>query len=154
MSSYLREFIEDAERLGFTFAGIDGNNHVRLRNEETGDVCPIARTPSDWRSGKNSIAALERLSGRKLPRQKTGKYRHRRQTQLVTVLSPAEQQTSDLVAALLEEADSVRSRIRELAAEPSRGAAAQARRALTQYSQLRRQLEQLHHVLPPITAAL
>ena len=154
MSGYLREFLKDAELLGFTFAGYDGNNHVRLRNEATGATYPAPFSPSDWRSCKNNIAALERMSGRKLPRQRTGKYRHRRQTQLVTELSPAEQQTSGQVAALLEEADSVRRRIAQLVAEPSRDAAAEARRAIAKYSQLRRRLEQLHHVLPPITAAL
>src|SRR5437588_800 len=89
---------------------------------EFGVVCgPL--TPSDWRSRRNTIADLQRIAGRKLPRQNAGKHRHRRQAQLSTSLSPAERRASDLVAELVDEAGALRRRIGELIAEPASRAA-------------------------------
>jgi hypothetical protein len=147
----LRHFLADAEQLGFHFTGYDGRNHVRLHNPDTGHHYSAAYTPSDWRSRRNAIAALERLSGRKLPRKKNGKYQHRRQIQLVTELSPAEERACHQVAALLEEAGSVRRRIDYLTTKTTRDAAAEMRRALAKYGHLRHRLEQLHHAIPRIT---
>jgi hypothetical protein len=149
----LRQFLRDAEQLGFVLTGRDGRNHIRLHNPDSGQSYSAAYSPSDWRSTRNAIAALERLSGRKLPRPKNGKHQHRRQIQLVTELSPAEKRTCRQVAALIEEADSVRRRIDHLMTEPTRDAAAEMRRALTKYGHLRSRLEQLHHIIPPIDAA-
>jgi hypothetical protein len=150
MSGYLHQFLKDAAQLGFIFDGYDGRSHVRLHNSDTGDRYSAALTPSDWRSTRNAIATLERLSGRKLPRQRNGKYRHRKQARLDTALSPAEQRASDQVAALLAEADLVRRRIDQPAAEPTRCAAAEMRRALARYEHLRGRLAQLHHIIDPI----
>jgi hypothetical protein len=154
MSSYLRDLLDQAEKLGFTAVGRTGNGHVRLRNNAIGADYSAAFSPSDQRSLRNAIAQLERLSGRKLPRDNSGKHRHRRQSQLDTTLSPAEQQASELVAALIAEAESVRRRIGQLAAEPTRDAIAEMRRAITKYEHLRRRLRQLHHHIDPIEATL
>jgi hypothetical protein len=147
----LREFLRDAAQLGFVAVGRDGAGHVRLHNPDTGHRYSAAYTPSDWRSHRNAIATLERLSGRKLPRQRNGKHRHRKVSQLLdTTLSPAERRASDQVAALLEEADSVHRRIKYLADEQTRNAAGEMRRALAKYGHLRDRLEALHHSIPPV----
>jgi len=146
----LRQFLHDAQQLGFVFAGYSGGNHVRLHNPDTGDHYSAAYTPSDWRSRRNAIATLERLSGRKLPRQRNGKHQHRKVSQLDTTLSPAERRASDQVAALVEEAESVHRRIKYLASKQTRDAAAEMRRALAKYGHLRRRLEQLHRIIPPV----
>jgi hypothetical protein len=154
MSSYLHDLLDQAGKLGFAPVGRDGSGHVRLHNADTGDHYSAAFSPSDQRSLRNTLAHLERLSGRKLPRDNSGKHRHRRQSQLDTALSPAEQQASELVAALLEEAESVRGRIGQLAAHPTRDAVAEMRRAIAKYTHLRRRLAQLHHLIDPIEATL
>jgi hypothetical protein len=152
--TYLREMLDQAEKLGFTPVGRAGNGHVRLRNADTGDRYSAAFSPSDRRSLRNTIAQLERLSGRKLPRDNSGKHRHRRQPQLDVTLSPAEQRASELVAALVAEAESVRRRIGHLAAEPTRDAVAEMRRAIAKFEHLRWRLAQRHHIVDPIGAAL
>ena len=111
-AGYLPEFLAQAEQLGFSLDGHTGHGHPRLRNGN-GDSVVIARTPSDFRSRRNALALLERLSGRKLPRSNSGKHRHRRQTQLDTTLSPTEKVASEQVDALVAEADSLRRRFAE-----------------------------------------
>jgi hypothetical protein len=152
MSSYLHDLAEVAGQLGFTFVGRDGNGHIRLRHTATGELCSAPFTPSDRRGWANTIARLERLSGRKLPRQNNGKYRHRKQPRLDTTLTFAEKRASRQVAALLAEAASVRRRIDYLAAKPTRDAADETRRAITKYEHLRQRLEQLHRIIDPIEA--
>jgi hypothetical protein len=154
MSSYLHDLLDQAGKLGFTPDGRDGNGHVRLRNTDTGDLYSAAFSPSDQRSLRNTIAHLERLSGRKLPRPNSGKHKYRRQSQLDTTLSPAEQQASELVAGLVDEVESVRARIGQLATEPTRDAVAEMRRAIAKFEHLRRQLRRLHHHVDPIGATL
>jgi hypothetical protein len=148
-AGYLPDFLAQAKLLGFTLDGHTGRGHPRLRHRSGGTVT-IARTPSDYRSTRNALATLERLSGRKLPRQSNGKHRHRRQPQLDTALSPAEKQASEQVDALVAEADSLRHRFAELAAAPTRGAAIEARRVLSRYGHLRRLLAQHHHIIDPL----
>ncbi len=148
-AGYLPEFIAQAERLGFRLDGHTGDGHPRLRNGK-GDSVVIARTPSDFRSARNALATMERLSGRKLPRPHSGHYRHRRQPQLSTTLSPTEIQKSGEVDALVAEADSLRLRFADLAAAPSRDSAVEARKVLTRHEHLRRRLAQLHHIIDPI----
>jgi hypothetical protein len=147
------ELIKAAAALGFEFVGYNGSNHPVFHNADTGQRYSAAFTPSDYRSTRNAIASMERMSGRKLPRPNNGKYRHRRQTQLDTKLSPAEQRASEKVAALLEEAASVRRRIDYLTANPTRDTADEARRAIAKYGHLRRRLAQMHHHIDPIEAA-
>lgn len=149
-TSDLRQFLRHAQQLGYVFDGFDGRNHVRLRNTTTGERYSAACSPSDFRSQRNALAWLERLSGRKLPRPNSGHYKHRRQPQVDTTQSAAERRASEHVAALVAEADSVRQRIKHLMAEPTRDAAAEARRALAKFEHLRRRLAQRHHIIAPI----
>ncbi len=149
MSSHQKTILKNAEQLGFTFDGVDGKGHLRLRHE-AGVRYSMAATPGDRRGYKNALAALERLAGEKLPRQQSGKYRHRRQAQLCTQLTPTEAQRSRQIDELLAEADSLQRRFAELAATPSRDAAIEARQVLTRHEQLRRLLAQSHRIIEPL----
>jgi len=148
-AGYLPEFLAQAARLGFTFDGLTGSGHPRLRNA-VGDSIVIPSTPSDWRSRLNSLAQLERFSGRRLPRANAGKYRYRRQPRLSTELSAAEVVKSHQVDALVAEADALRQRFTELVATPSRAAAAEARSVLARHEHTRRLLAQCHRIIDPI----
>lgn len=70
-----RDRRRDAERLGFHFDGYTGSGHVRFRNPDIDRVYISAATPSDHRGWANAVAEMERMSGRKLPRQNSGHYR-------------------------------------------------------------------------------
>jgi hypothetical protein len=66
MSNTRRQFLKSAEQLGFMFTGLTGRGHLRLHNPDIGVHYYAAYSPSDWRSHRNAIAAMQRLSGRKL----------------------------------------------------------------------------------------
>jgi hypothetical protein len=149
MNGYLPEFLAQAERLGFRPAGHTGKGHPRLTNGN-GDSVTVPLTPSDFRSQRNALARMERLAGEKLPRPNSGHYRHRRQPQLNTTLSPTEKQASERVDALVAEADSLRQRFAELTAQPTRDTALEARRVLARFGRLRQLLAQRHHIIAPI----
>lgn len=83
-----REIVDLAHALGFTFEGYDGSGHVVLSLSD-GTRTSIPATPSEYRGRKNSIAALERLSGRKLPRAK-----HRRSRKSFAVTADPEVEAS------------------------------------------------------------
>lgn len=68
MNSEARHIITLARQLGFTVAGVTGSGHIRL-DHVNGQVT-IASTPSEYRGRANTIAQLERVAGRKLPRAK------------------------------------------------------------------------------------
>lgn len=68
-SKDVQSLIDKAELLGFHVdQGCSGGGHIRLQHGGSGEEYIIASTPSDWRSRKNALAALERIAGRKLPR--------------------------------------------------------------------------------------
>lgn len=151
MSGYLQAILKDAGQLGFAFDGFDGNGHIRLRHEQVGARYSMAATPGDVRSYRNALSAMERLSGRRLPRANAGKYRYRRQPRLSTELSPAEVERSREVDDLVAEADLLQCRFAELVAAPSRAAAAEARSVLARHEHLRRLLAQCHRIIDPLT---
>jgi hypothetical protein len=68
MSNNNRQFLKSAAQLGFVFVGYNGRGHLRLHNPDIGVHYFAAKSPSDWRSHRNAIVAMQRLSGRKLPR--------------------------------------------------------------------------------------
>ena len=150
MSSYRHELLKDAKQLGFAFDGFDGHGHIRLRHQQTGVRYSVPATPGDRRGFKNSLSDLERLAGQRLPRPNNGHYRHHRQNQLDTTLSPSEQQKSGEVDDLVAQAELLRRRFAELTAAPSRAAAIEARRILPEYEQLRRLLAQRHRIIDPL----
>jgi hypothetical protein len=150
MSSYQKAILKDAERLGFAFDGFDGDGHIRLRHQQAGIRYSLAATPGDVRSYRNALSAMERLSGRRLPRPNNGHYRHRRQPRLSTELSPTEAEKSREVDDLVAEADALRRRFAELMAAPSRAAAVEARSVLARHEHLRRLLAQCHRIVDPL----
>lgn len=75
MNRHAKEVVAIATtQLGFTFEGYDGNGHVVLSLPD-GRRTSIPATPSEYRSTRNQLASLERMSGRKLPRVKAGRSR-------------------------------------------------------------------------------
>lgn len=68
MSSSLRDEVERAATaLGFKFAGYDGSGHV-VWAHPNGARYSTPASPGEYRGVRNAVAALERLSGNKLPR--------------------------------------------------------------------------------------
>lgn len=68
-SKDVQDLIDKAELLGFHVdQGCSGGGHIRLQHGVSGEEYIMASTPSDWRGRKNALAALERISGQKLPR--------------------------------------------------------------------------------------
>lgn len=152
---WLRDILKDAKKLGWTMVGYDGNGHPRLYNAEVNRYYSAPLTPSDWRARRNCLADLERLSGRKLPRAKSGKYHHHRVTQLVIEQSNAEMQTAAEVDVLVATADSLRRRFDELSSMPvSRDVATEARDVLDEYQCIRRRLAAGYRDIGPINGVL
>lgn len=57
-------------QLGYGEPEHRGSGHWRVRHPVTGKSVGFAATPSDWRALRNVISALERNSGRRMPRKK------------------------------------------------------------------------------------
>lgn len=150
--TFLREFTHKAELLGFTFDGLTGGSHPRYRHAESGRVVVAAFTPSDWRSERNSLADMERVSGRKLPRPNAAKYRHRRTSRTDLTLSGTERAAVEETDRLLAQADLLRAEWDRQVANQDRTTAAAARQTLTDFEEVRRKLAALHRIIPPITA--
>ena len=77
MHKEVKEVIDKAKLIGYTLDGMNGNGHYILTATNGGKVI-LPSTPGDWRSTQNAISEMERRSGRKLPRQQSGKHRHYR----------------------------------------------------------------------------
>jgi hypothetical protein len=153
MRSELRQFLNAAEQLGFEFVGYDGNNHLRLRNNETGDSYSTALTPSEYRSRRNALADLERISGRKLPRANAGHYRgQRRRAMMDTERSKAERQRGHEVEKLVTEAEELHQRFHQLAevAVKDYAVITEARKVLLRYEDIRLILAESHRIIPSI----
>lgn len=148
---YLRDFLGKAEKLGFVQDGFDGRGHPILVNDACGIRTSVAFSPSDWRSEKNALARLERLTGQKLQRENTGKYRHRRVTQANLRATEHEQQCCSTVEAMVREASDLRTEFRRLTAACDRTAVDAARKVIARYSELEKQCERMYRVIPAIT---
>lgn len=74
MNRDARELVALAEQLGFTLKGYAGSGHPVLAHPSGAEVT-IPATASDWRSRRNAIAQMERISGQKLPRAKSRRSR-------------------------------------------------------------------------------
>lgn len=73
MNTTAREIVALAQQLGFTHDGYDSNGHIVLKLAD-GRRTSIPSTPRNGvRSRENTIANLERISGRKLKRVKRRK---------------------------------------------------------------------------------
>lgn len=152
MNSELRQFLSRAKRLGFEWVGTDGQGHPRLHNAAIGVSYSVPGTPSDYRSLRNSLADLERLSGRKLPRANAAHYRGRRVAPVDFTKSSFEVEQAEKVEALVAETDSLREQFHELAEAEVKDyyIVGQARGIMGRYDHLRRVLADLHHTIPPI----
>lgn len=62
-----REIVQLAQQLDFKLVGSTGGGHIELKHR-SGQRVTIAATPSEYRGRANTIALLERIAGRKLPR--------------------------------------------------------------------------------------
>jgi hypothetical protein len=150
MSSELTDLLGRAGQLGFRLDGRTRKGHPRLVND-AGAVVVLSGTPGDRRASRNSLARMERLAGRRLPRPNSGKFRHRSQAQLDTRQSAAELQRSQEVDALIVEADALRRRFAELSAVSSSSrAATEAREVLARFERTRRQLAKSHRIIDPV----
>lgn len=153
--SFLRDFDRKAEMLGFKFVGLTGNTHPRYHNADIDVTVTAPLTPSDWRSQANTLANMERLSGRKLPRGNSGHHSHKPvRTVLNTNLSDTEAAAVERATALVSEADDLREKWYALLAGPTnRTTAGEARNILDSYERVRRKLETLHRIIPPLAVA-
>ena len=152
--SFLRDFNRKAEMLGFKYVGLTGTSHPRYHNADVDAWVVAALTPSDWRSQKNTLSQMERLSGRKLPRSNSGHFRNVRVKQLDTTLSAVEAHSVDRIDTLLGQAEQLQQAWTELIAGPAnRTAAADARDILENYENVRRELAKLHRIIPPLAVA-
>lgn len=148
----LREFLAAAAKIGFVLDGWDGKGHPRLRHTASGVTTSVARTPSDHRSRLNELARLERLSGRKLPRDNAAHYRHKRHTISNYTQGDAERAASARVTNLLGRAAALRRQWAALTTNTAtRGDAAAARSVLDDFAAIRNELAELHRHIPPIT---
>ena len=151
MSSDLRDFLADARTLGFIPIGRDGGGHIRLYNAGTGQRYSAVSTPGDHRSRRNDLADLERLSGRRLPHQKSGKYRHRRERVVSFEKTPAELAASAEVDELVTEAEGLRVRVHQL--PDTRSAIAEAHKLVQRFEAIRDLLaHRYYRVIPSLDA--
>lgn len=145
--------LADAEKLGFEFVEYTGSGHIKIRHSVTGEHAVIPSTPSSWRSHANTIAQLERLSGHRLPRQKSGSFRHRpSQPRLQLRQSTSERAASEQVQSLLDEAEQLRCEFTIITRQaPSRSVAEQARPVVVQFEKVRKRLADLHRIIDPLS---
>lgn len=150
---YLRDFSRKAEMLGFVFVGMNGNGHPKFYNADVDELVTTSSTPSDWRSHKNCLARMERLSGRKLPRENAGHHRHMRVAAMDTRLTATERESLERIDVLLRQAGEIEQQWLTLIAGPAnRTAAGEARELLDGHERIRRELAKLHRIIPPLAA--
>jgi len=145
----LDQFIKTVAALGFTFIGYDGNNHPRFKHRN-GQAYSTSLTPSDHRSRRNALAQMERIAGRKLPRNNAGHYQHHRVTPLQLGLSAEERARSTEIDTLVTEAEALRCRFAELTADPSADGIEETRHVIRRYEHIRQVLAARHRIIRPI----
>lgn len=148
---WLREFCKKVEPLGFTFDGYHGSGHPRFYCAEKDIHVTTALTPSDWRAERNSLAEMERISGRKIHRDNAGHYRHRRHAESDFRTTGHEREVSRQCEELLAECDSMRNRFALLAAQNTRTAAEEAKRLVAKFNHHKERLAEMHRHIPPLS---
>lgn len=147
----VRELVRIAEQLGFKQDGFDGRGHLQLRHPN-GARYPVPSSPSDRRWMPNARSDLERLSGQRSRRQKSGTYRHTRVAPMALKKSATEEAMSREVDALLTEAARLADRWAELLSDGAdRRSATNARGVLSRHREVRAQLAQYHRIIPPLS---
>lgn len=149
---WLREFCDRVTPLGFAFDGYTGTGHPRFVHNESGAVVTASLTPSDFRSERNCLADMERISGRKLARDNAGHYKVRRVQRSDFRKTAGEVETAAEVDALVATAESMRRRFHELTAVGTRAAAEEARRLIVKFDIYRDELAKRHRHIDPLTA--
>lgn len=149
MADDLRRLINDASKLGFKYDGRTDSGHVVLLHDSVGRYV-TSGTASDWRAYQNALRDMERLSGRKLPRQKAGKFRFKKTTRLDLKRSVEEVRSANTVDDLLARADRIRDNFRRLTVQVSRANAEKARELLGEFEDVRDELASHHRVIEPI----
>lgn len=150
MHKEVRELVEKAKLIGFHNTGKDGNGHYVLVNEN-GQTQRVPSTPSEYRSLDNAVSAMERKSGRKIPRQNAAKYSYKRVRSSDFSRSSSEHMGIERRNKVIDEAEALRHEIYELAAGPiTRGSASRARRLIERFGQKRDLLNQHCCVIPDL----
>ena len=148
---YLRDFTAKVATIGWRFDGHDGRGHARYIHDELGIHTSAPSTPSDWRSERNTLARFERLAGRRVPRQKSGHHTHVRAAVSDFRPSANERRCADLIDRALTEADLIRTRLADIAANPNPSQVAEARTLIARHNELRNALALLHRHIDPLT---
>lgn len=69
MHKVIRELVDEAKTIGWTFVGMTGAGHLRMMHPN-GSQMTLPNTPSEYRGLKNARAQLERLAGQTFPTRK------------------------------------------------------------------------------------
>jgi len=147
MDGDIREFLNTVGKIGWSMVGYDGNNHLRLHHVATNQYHSVAFTPSDYRSRRNSLAVLERLAGRKIPRPNAAHHRHHKQPITAMQRSYEEQRRSVEVDDLVAEADELRQAWDALAHDPRPEDVPEARRIIKRYEHIRAVLATRYRII-------
>lgn len=147
---WLRRFCAKAEQLGFKFQGYNGSGHPKFVHTATGTVLSTSLTPSDWRVERNTIAEMERISGRKLPRDNAAHYSYKRVQRSDFRKTKGEAEAAAEIERLLAETDSMRNRFRALTELNTRTSAEEARRLVTKFEFCREELAHRHRHIDPL----
>lgn len=148
MASERTEHLKSVNALGFVVDGVDGCGHVQVHHPATGARYSVASSPSDWRARRNELAELERIAGKKLPRQKSGKYRCRRQEVADFEKTQAELDAAVEIDELLLEAEELR--LQFAALPPTHGAIAEARKVVERFEAIRDRLAERYRIIPSL----
>lgn len=148
---WFREFCEKVEPLGFVFDQYIGSGHPRFVHLESGAHVITSLTPSDWRAERNAIAEMERIAGRKLRRDNSGHYHHRRIQRADFRKSKTEIEAASDIDQLLAESEEIRCQFNALTKATTRNAAQEARRLMARFENCRNQLQQHYRHIPPLT---
>jgi len=147
MNGDIREFLNTVGKIGWTMVGYDGNNHLRLHHVATGHFHSVAFTPSDYRSRRNSLAILERLAGRKIPRPNAAHHRHSKQPITTMQRSDEERRRSEEINNLVAEAGELHQAWDALVHDPRPEDVPEARRIVKRYEHIRAVLAARHRII-------
>ncbi|AFO10174.1 hypothetical protein TAJ_50 [Mycobacterium phage Taj] len=153
LGSEWRELVKLAALLGFDEVQVTKRGHPRFYNRDIDRFYVASFTPSDWRSRKNAVGEMERMSGRKVPRQKAGKIRHQQAHRSNLRMTAREQAASTEADDLEHRAEELRSEIADLIAEGTNAAYCAAAPRAREFADIRLQLEQRYYrIIPPLSA--
>lgn len=154
MNHDTRAVVDIARQLGFSVEGVTGSGHLMLTHPDGGAVT-IPSTPSDYRSRRNVIATLERVSGQRIDRPNHRRSRKKVERSGFSVDVARREQTTwdaawgDHVDSLRERHDSAVCELRKLAATPTRTCVEKARELVAVIRYTEDRLRALHQPFDP-----